>query len=218
MSLPHRLLKYAASARFLENGLFRFSQPALNDPYEAFPGLLVNSYAAEDIEAARREADEFGASNISDEQLRALFLPPFPARRMDEKSFPGLWPLRQPILREKPFDTSHEYHEAIANRAVELGFELASKQIGILSLTESAQETMWAYYAENQRGLCITFDAKHPYFVGSIRPIEYSDTPIHVTINDGLVRSGGRTISTQAILQGDMDFFPDDLLWRKQTS
>lgn len=211
-------MKYTHAPKFLANGLFRFTQPAaLNDPYEALPKMLVNSFASEDVEVARRKATENGYSDISEEMLVTLFLRPFPAHRMDEKSFPGLWPAREPRLREAPFESLAEYDEAMAQRAVELAQKRANQTTGVLSLTESAHETMWAHYADDHHGICITFDATHPYFQsGNLKPIIYSDRAVHVTVNDGWLRFGGRTISKEALLRGELDFLPNEILWRKQ--
>lgn len=155
---------------------------------------------------------------MSDEMLIAFFLRPFPARRMDEKSFPGLWPARELRLREDSFYTLAEFDEAMAKRAVQLAQERANRTTGLLSLTESNHETMWAHYAKNHQGVCITFDASHPFFAsGDLMPITYSDQPVHVTVNDGWVRFGGRTVSKEAILQGALDFLPEEVFWRKQS-
>ncbi|EEF63204.1 DUF2971 domain-containing protein [Pedosphaera parvula] len=38
-------------------------------------------------------------------------------------------------------------------------------------------ELMWALYGEDHRGICLSFDAKHPFFETS-RPIRYSEVPM----------------------------------------
>lgn len=218
MKRAKRLLKFTPNLKFLENGLFRFSQPmALNDPYEALPGLMVDAYSEDDIDVARERAARNGRHGMSDEKLIALYLSPACAHRMDEKMLPGLWPMHQPALRQKPFDSLKEYDRAIAERAVELAKALANRKIGIFSLTENNHETMWAHYADDHRGVCITFDIQHEYFVENTpRQVIYTNDPAHVTINHGWVRFGGQTVDKNAILGGELNFIPQDLLLRKQ--
>lgn len=219
MNLPDRLLKYTPNLKFLDNGLFRFSQPAaLNDAYEALPGLMVNAYSKEDIAAAKASAVRHSFHGMPDDELvAALFLTPI-GQRMDEKSFPGLWPFNQPALRNKPFESSDEYDRAIAERAVELAKALANRTIGIFSLTECYHETMWAHYADDHRGVCIAFDPQHAYFAAN-RPesILYTNEPVHVTINQGWMRFGGRTVEKRSILRNELGFLPKELFFRKQT-
>lgn len=218
MNRPDRLLKYTPNLKFLDNGLFRFSQPAaLNDAYEALPGLTVNAYSNDDIAAAKARSVRDGHHEMSDEELVELYLTPFPTWRMGEKSFPGLWPFHQPALRKEPFESADEYDRAIAERAVELANALANRTIGIFSLTESYHETMWAHYADDHRGICIAFDPQHAYFAAN-RPerILYTNEPVQVTINHGWVRFGGHTVEKKSILSGELGFLPKELFLRKQ--
>jgi hypothetical protein len=217
MNLPDRLLKYTPNLKFLDNGLFRFSQPAaLDDDREALPGLMVNAYSKEDIAAAKVSAVRDSFPGMPDEELVAWFLTPF-GQRMDEKSFPGLWPFHQPALRNKPFESSDEYDRAIAERAVELANALANRTIGIFSLTEDYNETMWDRYANYHQGVCIAFNLQHAYFIANPpERILYSDEPVQVTINHGWVRLGGQTVAKESILRGEMDFLPRELFFRKR--
>jgi len=218
MNRPERLLKYTPSLKFLENSMFRFSQPeALNDAYDALARQSVNEYAPEDFEAAKAHALRSGVHGVSREKL-ALFLSPF-GHRTGEKSFPGLWPLHQPTLRSEPFHTLDEYDRAIAKRAVELAYDLANRMIGVFCLSESRHETMWAtVYADDHRGVCVTFDPHHSFFAEN-RPgrMLYSDDPIQITINGGLVRFGGHTISKEGILRGELECLPREIFLRKET-
>lgn len=218
MNLPDRLLKYTPNLKFLDNGLFRFSQPAaLNDAYEALPGLMVNAYSKEDIAAAKASAVRAGFHGMPDDELVALFLTPF-GHRMDEKSVPGLWPFKQPALGDGPFESVDEYDRAIAERAVVLAKALANRTIGIFSLTECYHETMWAHYADDHRGVCIAFDPQHAYFAAN-RPerILYTNEPVQVTINQGWMRFGGRIVEEQGILRDELSFLPKELFLTKQT-
>ena len=220
MKKPLRLFKYMPHSRFLKNGLFRFSQPeALNDPFEARPKLTVGEFSTEDIEEARKMARRELHGNISDEDLKAFYLTPFPAHRFDEQSFPGLWPGKESRLREEPFATLEEYDRAIGCRAVELGIALANRTIGILSLSESTEETMWAHYAGEHRGIRVEFDTAHPFFMrGDLKPMTYSDQPFHMTVNNGWVRLAGHTVSKEDVLNSKLDLLPEELFWRKKSS
>lgn len=218
MNRPDRLLKYTPNLRFLDNGLFRFSQPAaLNDAYEALPGLIINAYSNDDIAAVKARSVRDGFHGMSDEELVAGYLTPFPAGRMDEKSFPGLWPFHQPALRNEPFESLAEYDRAIAERAVELAKALANRTIGIFCLTESDHETMWAHYADNHRGVCIAFDPQHAYFaVNRPERVLYTNEPVQVTINHGWVRFAGHSVEKKGILRGELGFLPKELFLKKQ--
>lgn len=218
MHKPPRLFKYMPEPRFLDNSLFRFSQPeALNDPHEALPELTVGAFAPEDIEKARNTARREGHGDISDEDLTDFHLTSYPAHRYDEQSFPGLWPASEPRLRKEPFATIEEYDRAIGTRVVELGKALANWTIGILSLSESNGDNMWAHYADEHGGIRIEFDAAHPYFErGRLRPMTYSDQPFHVTVNEGWVRLAGYTVSKEDVLCGNLESLPEELFWRKR--
>jgi len=55
------LSKYLPDGLFLENGLFRFTQPAsLNDADDARPVILINKYAQEDLITAYETASRGG--------------------------------------------------------------------------------------------------------------------------------------------------------------
>lgn len=217
MSAPKIISKYTPVLRFLENNLFRFSQPgALNDPHEAFPGLSINKYSLEDYEVAQAKAIAAGMGSISKERLEARFLKPFPSGRFDEKSFPGLWPAEEPRLRKEPFLTLDELDIAVAERAVELCRESADKKVGIFSLTENTSEAMWAYYGSDHAGACVNFYFDHECFSGRIHKVVYSDIPIQVTTNMGWVRIGGQAMQSEAILDGQIAAIPLNLLTRKK--
>jgi hypothetical protein len=211
------LFKYLASPRyFFKNGMIRFTQPGgLNDPDDARPQLLYGKHAPEDISAAREHARQRGFGEVSDDVIE-LFLTPFPAGRFDERSFPGLWPAREPRLRKEPFATLEELDRAIAERAIELCWNFANESIGVLSLTISAGEHMWAYYGGNHSGIALGFQEDHPFFAKAKR-MDYSDDPIHVSSNHGWTRVGGIRWATDDILEGTVQDIPEILLFRKRS-
>jgi hypothetical protein len=211
------LYKYCPVSRFFDNGLIRFTQPGgLNDPDDVRPEILIGKYAPEDYAQARIKAQQAGLRPMPDKRLEALFMNPFPSRRFDEKSFPGLWPHMESRLRDKPFSSLDELDAAVAERAIELCLSLANSQIGVLSLSSVMSEAMWAYYADSHVGIVVGFDEEHSFFK-SCRPIVYSDDPIHVSSNFGWVRVGGIEWDHGGILDGKINKISDDLFFRKRS-
>ncbi|MFD6321046.1 DUF2971 domain-containing protein [Methylorubrum thiocyanatum] len=211
------LYKYYPTTRFFENRMVRFTQPsALNDPDEALPKLSFGRFTEEDYAVAREKAARVGFRPSTDRELEAVFMTPFPSRRFDEVSFPGLWPAKEPRLRPEPFATIAEFDRAVAERAVELVGELADRSIGIFSLSRILSEPMRAYYSNSHAGLVVGFDENHPFFTGSCFEVEYSDTPFTISSNDGWVRILGSTIKGDDILESRLTAVPLKLFLRKR--
>lgn len=191
------IYKYSAPRLdLLKSTLIRFTQPnGLNDPFEARPRLLMDSLAPEDIESARAEAKMMGLSpDLPREQLEALFLRGFPAHRMDERSFPGLWPCHLPALREEPFESLGELDRFRADEAAREFMDAASKELGILCLTEDGHsQLMWAHYACSHSGVLLTFHREHAFFKEGmgLHRVEYAPRRVAVTSKDGLFRICG---------------------------
>jgi hypothetical protein len=80
----------------------------LNDPFEVKPRVILDELSDEDWAVARDGVRQAGMPNDDDEVIRALFLEAYLAGRMDEKTFPGLYPARLPDLREEPFRSAAE--------------------------------------------------------------------------------------------------------------
>lgn len=209
------LLKYTGHIGFLDNLLFRFTPPGgLNDPAEALPKVLFEKYAPEDYEETRRSTRIFSAQPLNDRTLEIL-MQPWPGRRTDEKSFPGLWPATEPRLRPEPFDTLEEMDRCTADKAVALCWRYANEHLGVFCLAKQPSEPMWAYYADSHAGLVVRFDEHHPFFKGRVSPMVYSDRPFHVSIKMGLIRIAGQQIRYEAVLNEAIDALPVDLLLRK---
>lgn len=209
------LSKYLARTEFLSNSLFRFTQPgALNDRREGLPRLVLGAYSDEDREEARRHARSVaGLAKIDDDDVERFFLEPYPSRRFDEGNFPGLWPMREPRLRDRPFNTVAEFDEAMAERLLELIFQLANESIGLFCLTTRPSDALAAYYGADGRGVRVDFDDRHPFFLGA-RPVEYRDG-IAVSSNGGILRLGGYTVDVEDILARTVRRLHPDLFWRK---
>jgi hypothetical protein len=191
---------------FLRSSMFRFTQPRdLNDPEEAIPGLVLGRHAPEDHAIERLRLAASGLHNIPDQQLEFL-MQPFPSRRFDERGFPGLWPVSVPELRDQPFTSLNELDEAVAHKAVVDCINFANREFGLLSLTKTPrQNTMWAHYANDHKGIVVEIDGTHSYFVDArtVFPVEYSDEPVSVSLFNGLLRIGGIQFSSERVLRGE---------------
>jgi hypothetical protein len=76
------LRKYCPTDRFFAEGLIRFTQPSgLNDPDDARPDIVIGKYTPEDYASAREQAKQAGFDPITDADLEAIFLRPFPNAR-----------------------------------------------------------------------------------------------------------------------------------------
>lgn len=145
---------------------------------------------------------------------------PYPGVRTDEKSFPGLWRggVDCPRLRAEPFYTLEDFDRCLAEKAIELCYKWADANVGILNLTTVDDESMWAYYANNNCGVQVHFNVTHPFFTATIRPVTHSDLPIYISMNNGTIRLAGRRLSKNVILDQEIDDVPLDLLMRKRTA
>lgn len=154
---------------FLENGLFRMTQPKfLNDKSEAKFYPYIDKFSTADIDYARKRHSLSGiTSNVSEpseEFLINFYLKP-PGIRYVPENFPTL-------LGFTDYSTLEEYKSAQKKhilKAVEKFntyiYEALSSQIGVFSLSENATDKrMWAHYASEGKGLAIIFRENHPFF------------------------------------------------------
>jgi hypothetical protein len=67
---------------------------------------------------------------------------------------------------------------------------------------------MWSHYAEHHKGIVVGFDRDHPFFKSSnnLYKVEYGETRVSITSNDGIVPIGGMK-----------DRVPLRMLFRKHT-
>lgn len=66
---------------------------------------------------------------------------------------------------------------AVNEALSEIAGQRERKDSSALSFSsESNNELMWAFYAEEHRGICLEFDGEHSFF-DSIRPVTYSQVP-----------------------------------------
>jgi hypothetical protein len=140
---------------------------------------------------------------------------------MTKKNYPALLRagVQEPWLRDEPFHTVEEFDRAVAERALSLYWQVIIRTLGIFSMTESTDDTMWAYYAGNDTGIRVAFDTRHPFFSQKVSPpfpVQYTDTPIYISSHSGRVRIAGHLMSTEMISRGEIPGFPPELLIRKR--
>lgn len=186
-------------SEFLENGLFRMTQPKfLNDKgseAKFFP--YFDEFSPADIAYARKRFLKFNAELNpelpSDEELINFYLKPAGERYTLEK-FPTL-------LGFTGYDSIEAYNAAQKEnleKAIK-GFnsfvlEALSCYIGIFSLSKNAvNELMWTHYANQGMGLAVTFKEEHPFFK-EFQPHDVSykhQDRASITYYEGTIRING---------------------------
>ena len=215
--MSEHLNKFTDELHFLNDSCLRLSQlEVLNDPYEALPKLLLNSYSEDDWRRGRKRAAQPG--EMTDEEIEDFVLHPFPSMRFDEERFPGLWPVTERRLQDEPFETQAELDTALARRAVERIVAQAYQTIGIISFSSTENEVLWSHYADAHKGIMISFNPNHGFFSGKLRPVLYSDTGVSVSSNGGTLRLAGEKLNPSEILDGTRLPIPLELFLRKTTS
>jgi len=190
----------APRLRFLEKNCFRITQPcALNDPFEVKPRVILDEFSDEDWAVAREGARQAGIPSDDDEVIRALCLEAYPAGRMDEKTFPGLYPARLPGLREEPFASAAEIDAFRADQVRKEVERVLNERIGVFSVTEDPLNLlMWAHYGAEHWGAAVGLERRHPFFqeIGCFREVEYARQRVAVSSNGGLMRVAGHRIKS----------------------
>src|SRR5437867_2198102 len=108
-----------ARLAFLENELFRFTQPTLlNDPADCAPRFYADRFSPEDYAEAKKEAVkapfiDFGGEPTL-EDLEKFFLTMIPTTRVGD--IEGMFPRVIPELRPEPFGSMAEYDDFNARR------------------------------------------------------------------------------------------------------
>lgn len=164
--VPHDTLGYAPRLKFLENGLFRFTQPTLlNDKNETKFLPFFNQFSPADYAWARKESKKTHSllfkGDFSDEELAKFFLMPSGRRYGDV--MPYL------VKREYGLDSMEEYDKLSFNNFTnDMNNNvpgLLSCVIGVLSLSRNPlNELMWTHYASDGKGIAVTFNENHTFF------------------------------------------------------
>ena len=191
--------EYIPRSEFLENGLFRMTQPKfLNDKgseAKFFP--YFNEFSPADMAYAKKCFSKFNADlhseEPSEEKLINFYLKPT-GRRYTLEEFPTL-------LGFTDYDSIEAYNEAQKEhleKSVE-GFnsftlEALSCHIGIFSLSKSANnKLMWTHYANEGMGIAVTFKEEHPFFKKfGLQDVSYKEeNRASITYYKGTIRING---------------------------
>ncbi|WP_198334706.1 DUF2971 domain-containing protein [Psychrobacter namhaensis] len=191
--------EHTPRAEFLENGLFRMTQPKfLNDKgseAKFFP--YFDKFSPADMAYARKCFFQFNTDlnpeEPSDEELINHYLKPI-GRTYNLEEFPTL-------LGFTEYDSVESYNQAQREdleKAVE-GFnnfilEALSCHIGVFSLSKSANnELMWTHYTNEGKGLAVTFKEEHPFFKNfGLQDVSYKEEDrAFITYYRGTTRING---------------------------
>ena len=150
--------------------------------------IEVDQYTEEDWDVARQKAISSGISidQLCDDDIKDLFLSPFPTHRFDEKISPGLYPAILPRLRQEPFKSIAEIDQFRARKAQEDVHRIMNTTYGVFSLSEDPNSiTMWTHYGAEHRGVCVGFNPNHSFLheIGQLKKIQYSDLPVSILSN-----------------------------------
>lgn len=186
-------------SEFLENGLFRMTQPKfLNDKgseAKFFP--YFDEFSPADIAYARKRFLKFNAEPNpelpSDEELIKFYLKPAGEQYTLENT--------PTLLSFTDYDSVEAYNAAQKEKLEKAvkGFnsfilEALSCYIGIFSLSKSAvNELMWTHYANEGMGLAVTFKEEHPFFK-EFKPKDVSykhEDRASITYYEGTIRING---------------------------
>ena len=195
-------------ADFLNNGLFRFTQPnQLNDPFEVNPRVLVESYAEEDRELARQRGLAEGFPPDTVDRWIDLFLRTLPKGRFTPERYPG-------ISYPEGIHSMEELDAHNANKQLEALLKHINETYGIFCLSTSRENlVMWALYAESHKGIVVGFDGNHPFFSNAhdFHPVEYLENRISLSSNNGFLRLVGEAF----LLKSEYKNLPIRLFLRK---
>lgn len=167
-----------ARSDFLENGLFRITQPKyLNDKgSEARFYPYFEEFSPADIEYARKCFRQFNVGNTeypSNDELIKLHLEPA-GRRYSIEEFPTLLAFTDYIsvedyrraVKQQLYDTVEKFNKFIV--------EALSCHIGVFSLSKRIDnDQMWTHYASEGRGVALSFKETHSFF-HTFKPMEVS--------------------------------------------
>lgn len=204
--------KWLPRTDFLENGLFRMTQPKfLNDRgSEAKFYPYFGEYSPADLENARKRFYSFNInpdpSGPSKEHLINFYLKSTGMKYSIEE-FPTL-------LGFTDYSAAEEYNEAQAKNLIEntksfnsFILEALSCHIGIFSLSKNAQnELMWVHYANNGEGLAVCFNEKHTFFNEfKLYEVSYKEEDrASISYVEGTIRINGEVFN-QFKLPEDLD-------------
>ncbi|MEZ9465486.1 hypothetical protein BCU93_05815 [Vibrio breoganii] len=213
-------------ATFLDDGLFRFTQPnLLNDKgSEAKFEAIFDGYSRADISWAKKRYLSQSTDlecPFSEEQLISFFLEPTGVRYGDDMPW---------IVKEQTsFETMAEYDYDIFEKSVlamnHKVIDLLSTQIGVFSLSKSDNSVyMWTHYASEGKGIAVVFKETHPFFKQyPVKDVSYNpEDRATISFRKGLFRINGnpveniQEVETQSGTQ--VHFLTKDIDWEDLTT
>jgi Protein of unknown function (DUF2971) len=154
-----KIYKYLSPERVdvIESLQIRYTQVnALNDPFEAYPGVdqpeSREHYWNKFVNEAKTRLPFFESLSPAKQKqyLRAL-----------KKDFPAYY----------KYETDPDRLEELVNEIQ----KMAGMVQGVLSLSATCTNVlMWSHYCDSHRGFVIEFDRSHPYFGRYIHQVKYS--------------------------------------------
>ncbi|TCB65029.1 DUF2971 domain-containing protein [Acinetobacter sp. ANC 4178] len=194
-------IKYLTRTDFLDNGYFRITQPQyLNDPNgEAKFTPFFNRFSDADLKYAYKlylSSIFYEGSNISDEFLIQNYLLP----TGDPYSIDTFHSLKA-FKEFENFETMDGFDRFHATEFIkQINSNLRTKldqSIGIFSLTNSfTNQEMWLKYSNHGKGIAISFDSKHDFFIKNPpQKITYDNNKkASITFFESMIRINGLLI------------------------
>lgn len=147
-------------ANTLERGVVRFADPSsINDPWDCKPVFSLPETSVE------REA-------VVEFMIAA-----------SEKHTPDVDPAERALNAQAFRDDPQSLRRAIEAAAPEMAAQIARRYRIYCLTTNPASTLMWAYYADDHRGVCLEFDMYRKDLCGAIQ-VEYRDTYPSFRLND----------------------------------
>jgi len=183
-----------ARISFLQNGLFRFTQPKeLNDPKEAKPKFYINEYSPKDIILARYQLQHTNPMQanigLSDEDLILNCLKPLLNRIIDTS--PNL-------VKRHGYNSIEEYDLAQLTKTYGAFEKKVNLEVGVFSLTtDNKNSVMWSSYCENYKGIVVGFSEELidlPQYISSEVFYDLEKIGLEVSLNYGQTRFNGKII------------------------
>jgi hypothetical protein len=154
----------------LQNKLFFSTPAAFNDPFDCAPALSMKATDAEFTE-----------------YLKGFFRRKYPHLSPKER-----WQSIAAIVR----DPSRNHRSMTVSELLKKGFEDISNWIGVLSLSEVADDIlMWSHYADSHQGVCLRFSSETGWFREAQEVLYEDERPV---VN--LIRDTPREYQEKAVL------------------
>lgn len=190
--------KYLTRTEFLDDGYFRITQPQyLNDPNgEAKFTPFFNKFSDADLKYAYKlylSSIFYEGPNISNEFLIQNYLLPT-GDRYSIDTFPSLKGFKEFEFYETMDDFDRFHATEFINQINSNLRAKLDQSIGIFSLTNSCtSQQMWLRYGNHGKGIAISFDSKHDFFIKNPpQKITYDNNKkASITFFESMIRING---------------------------